>query len=86
MNVLGMALFPIILVVFYVAMLALGVLVLRAIVAGGVREGIRAARRDEDPLTILEQRYARGEIDETEYERRRAVLRSEDQGRRPPAR
>ena len=27
-----------------------------------------------DPMKVLEERYARGEIDELEYERRRAVL------------
>lgn len=33
------------------------------------------ALSDEDPLRILAQRYARGEIDEEEFERRRKVLK-----------
>ena len=32
--------------------------------------------RPDDPLEILRQRYARGEIDEEEYERRRRTLGS----------
>lgn len=60
--------------ILFVAFMLLGILVLRAIIAGGVRDGIRDANRDEDPLVILQRRYARGEIDEAEYERRRAEL------------
>ena len=48
----------------------------------GIRWLIRADRRGSregpatpDALEILRQRYARGEIDEAEYERRRAVLK-----------
>jgi len=56
-------------------------LVIAAIVLG-IRWLIRADRRGShegpaapDALEVLRQRYARGEIDEAEYERRRAVLR-----------
>jgi putative membrane protein len=56
-------------------------LVIAAIVLG-IRWLIRADRRGShegpatpDALEILRQRYARGEVDETEYERRRAVLK-----------
>jgi putative membrane protein len=33
-----------------------------------------ATPRPDDPLEILRQRYARGEIDDDEYERRRKTL------------
>ena len=56
-------------------------LVIAAIVLA-IRWLIRADRRGShegpatpDALEVLRQRYARGEIDEAEYERRRAVLK-----------
>lgn len=56
-------------------------LVIAAIVLA-IRWLVRADRRGRlegpatpDALEILRQRYARGEIDEAEYERRRAVLK-----------
>ena len=61
-------------IAFYVVAIVLGALVLRWIIAGGVERGIRGARQEEDPLVILQRRYARGEIDEAEYERRRQIL------------
>jgi putative membrane protein len=57
-------------------------LVIAALVLG-IRWLIRADQRGrpqppgprpDDPLEILRQRYARGEIDDEEYERRRRVL------------
>lgn len=41
--------------------------------AAGAASG-PAAPRPDDPLEILRQRYARGEIDDEEYERRRTTL------------
>ena len=40
--------------------------------AGGFGSG--SAPRPDDPLEILRQRYARGEIDDEEYQRRRKLL------------
>ncbi len=40
--------------------------------AGGPPPG--APPRPDDPLEILRSRYARGEIDDEEYERRRRIL------------
>ncbi|MBI3750532.1 MAG: SHOCT domain-containing protein [Chloroflexi bacterium] len=36
--------------------------------------GAGAGPRPDDPLEILRQRYARGEIDDDEFERRRKTL------------
>ena len=61
-----------------VAIPVLLLLVLRAVIAGGVREGMQdamhGAHRDDDPLTILQRRFARGEIDQAEYDERRRIL------------
>jgi putative membrane protein len=58
--------------------IAIGVIVLIVL---GIRWFVRQERasrppapRSDDPLEVLRQRYARGEIDEEEYERRRRVL------------
>jgi len=40
----------------------------------GAALGWGPAPRPDDPLEILRQRYARGEIDDEEYERRRRTL------------
>ena len=40
----------------------------------GAAPGLPSAPRPDEPLEILRQRYARGEIDDEEYERRRRVL------------
>jgi putative membrane protein len=65
----------IIMIIFWV--LIIGAFAL--LVSGGVN-GIRAARQrgedSPDPLEILKQCYARGEIERTEYEEKRRVLSS----------
>lgn len=49
-------------------------LALRVAIATGVRDGLKGVWREEDLLLVLQRRYARGEIDEAEYARRREVL------------
>lgn len=44
------------------------------------------AAGDRDPVEVLELRYARGEISDSEYERRRATLEGDDAGRDPDVR
>ncbi|HEY4227768.1 MAG TPA: SHOCT domain-containing protein [Candidatus Limnocylindrales bacterium] len=69
-------------VIAIVAMLVFWGLIIAALVLG-VRWLIRADRRgqqplpppaSETPLQVLQHRYAKGEIDEEEYERRRKTL------------
>jgi putative membrane protein len=47
---------------------------LATLVVWGVR-GFGRAGSTSDPLFILQERFARGEIDQQEFESRRAVLR-----------
>ncbi|MGH2720058.1 MAG: SHOCT domain-containing protein [Actinomycetota bacterium] len=62
--------------VVLLALLVVGViLVVRALASGRGSEPGTGTRRDA--LRILEERYARGEIDEREFEERRRTLRSE---------
>ncbi|HHO69072.1 MAG TPA: SHOCT domain-containing protein [Gammaproteobacteria bacterium] len=56
---------------FWIVLIVVIVAVVRAM-AGG--DGASGASQRETPLEILEKRYARGEIDEAEYERRRREL------------
>ena len=51
-----------------------GLVVLVALIVFGTWAVNRSAPRTGGPLRILEERYARGEIDAEEFERRRATL------------
>ncbi len=63
--------------VMALAMVAFWALVVLAVVAlfRGVTQG-RGLGSQQDPMEILDQRFARGEIDEDEYHARAAVLRT----------
>ena len=52
--------------VFWGALIALGVWVVRSLLDG--------SRSSREAITILEERFARGEIDLEEFEKRRAAL------------
>ncbi|MFM6851646.1 MAG: SHOCT domain-containing protein [Terrabacter sp.] len=64
-------------------MMALAMLVFWGAIVLGAVAAYRALRRDhertttdrDDPVKILEQRFARGEIDSDEFSRRREMLR-----------
>lgn len=62
-GVIGMALFWILLIVAIVALM-------KGVWGGGVPSG----RRQNEPLDILKQRYARGEIEREEFEQKRRDL------------
>ncbi|MFE1443525.1 SHOCT domain-containing protein [Streptomyces sp. NPDC058739] len=62
-------------VLFWVLIITIGALLLRALTRAGdtgTRPGTRAATAEE----LLAERFARGEIDEDEYNRRLTVLRT----------
>lgn len=55
----------------------LALLAYRALAGGGripVEQGRGGPPAGSDAVSVLEQRYARGEIDDEEFERRRAAL------------
>jgi len=68
----GMMLGPVAWLVFMAVAVALVVLLVRWL-AGGER-GERPSRPARKPLDILEERFARGEIDEEEFRRRKEAL------------
>ena len=49
-------------------------LIFLAVCVGVMYFATRGGRRDERPLEILKQRFARGEIGEVEFEQRRRML------------
>ena len=57
--------------IFWILLIVVVVILIRAL--GGRGADSRAERR-ESPLDVLKARYARGEIDEEEFERRRREL------------
>jgi putative membrane protein len=60
--------------IFWLILLVLVVFAIRA-VAGSAGAGSGTSQStDESPLEILKKRYARGEIDEEEFKRRRREL------------
>lgn len=74
----GWLFMSVMMIVFWGGLIALVVWAVRSF-AGPT--GVERRRQPpSDALGILEQRFARGEIDQEEFERRRAVLRGERPG------
>ena len=69
-----MMLGPLMMIVFIAVIVAVVVLVIR-IFSGHTGRGAQQDPAADRPLDILRERYARGEIDESEFEERRRVLR-----------
>ncbi len=65
-----------IMVLFWALVIAALILGIRWLIRADQRGRVPppSAPRPDDPLEILRQRYARGEIDDEEYERRRKTL------------
>lgn len=57
--------------IFWIVLIVVIVWVIKVAADSGTKNNNRS---DESPLGILKKRYARGEIDEQEYERRRKEL------------
>ncbi|CAL9656518.1 hypothetical protein SUDANB105_06825 [Streptomyces sp. enrichment culture] len=61
-------------IVFWALIISLGVLLFRALARAGDTK-TPTGTRGADPEKLLAERFARGEIDEEEYDRRLTVLR-----------
>jgi len=66
----GMWFGPIFMFLVSLALIVLVVWLIRAMIGGNAN----ASRRDDSARQILDERYARGEIDDEEYQRRRSAL------------
>ena len=72
----GMFMWPIMMILFVGGVVVLVVLAIRWLAGGGTHQGGRTTPAPEKtPLGILEERFARGEIDKDEFEERRQVLK-----------
>lgn len=71
----GMIIKSLMMILFFAAIVAVAVLVVRWLGGKGNRSS-PAATSDKTPLDILKERFARGEIAKAEYEERRRLLES----------
>ena len=76
----GWLLGTVMMVVFWGGLIALAVWAVRSL--GRSAGPDRPSGHSPDAIAILEERFARGEIDQEEFERRRAVLRGEHETER----
>jgi putative membrane protein len=71
----GMFMWPIMMIIFVGGVVVLVVLAIRWLAGGGTHHGGQTTTpAEKTPLGILEERFARGEIDKDEFEERRRVL------------
>jgi putative membrane protein len=71
----GMIFGPIVMILFVAAIVVLVVIALRWLGGGAGPAGPGHRHAGRSPLDILEERFARGEIDKEEFEERRRILR-----------
>ena len=71
----GMIFGPIVMILFIAAIVVLVVVALRWLGGGHGPRMLGRGPGDGSPLDILEERFARGEIDKDEFEERRRILR-----------
>lgn len=73
---------PIVMIVFWVAVIALVIWAFTALLSSSRRTPPRAHEPgDDSAMRILRERYARGEIDAEQFEQARRVLRGGDGSR-----
>ena len=70
----GMFLGPVMMIAFIAVAVVVVVLLVRWLGGSGHSPSFRVPS-ERDPLEILKERFARGEIDKDEYEERRRILR-----------
>lgn len=70
----GMFLGPIIFILFIGILVAVVVILVRWL-GGSITKSESSTPSPKDPLDILKERFARGEIDKDEYEEKRHILR-----------
>ena len=61
--------------IFWILLIVIVVMVVKALGGSGSENSGRSPN-EESPMEILKKRYARGEIDDDEFERRRKELES----------
>ncbi len=74
MFMLGFGLHPIVMIVFWIVVVALGIWLLSELASGAASTSV--ASNAESALDILNRRYARGEISKADYEAMRRDLES----------
>ena len=60
--------------IFWILVVVALIVVIKAIAGGGGSGSNSRSPQSDSPMEILKKRYARGEIDEQEFERRRKEL------------
>ena len=60
--------------IFWIILIIVILYIVKDVVSKGSSSSTGSSSADNDPIEILKRRYAKGEIDEAEYERRKREL------------